>query len=522
MLKSYNKYLVYILIIFVIIFSIALRIYSFPRDGQNYYRDFSSHFYDMKIHYESNTFPHLGARFEMGDLNDNSQPRVPGGFFYLHFLICYKLANGNLFIARIYNLISMLIPVLLFLYWIFKRFSLKIFAVISSLVLMNIYYVSTNMIFYNPYITLSFSFLFFMMFCEYASSDNSFLPAMLIFPILALMGQAHFAVYYGIVPTVIVYLIIRYKKTLKNIIPLAIGVFLSFLTYLPYLVYEIRNNFDNLHKMLGKASGNINKTIIYPQVHSLFMFPTNEFSTVYGGNNLSQIIEFYIKNPLMYFAVTMLILSIIFVAFSFIFTAIKYFSNKEYKFINVYNSNNNKSSIIVREAFLLFILYLPVTIIFTNLANGIPGLFRYQYGAFGLSLAPIIYLLYYLDSSNRNTVFNFIIIFFILNTFNMGVNNIVYTKYYREPYKWEYYIDVVNAISKDANGKEFSLEFINFNENKDWFLDMGEAFNKTGYWNETENSNIIYYVNSTKTYSNMNIPMIFSNNIYVVYKKEVK
>lgn len=264
MLYINNKYLVYILIISVLIFSLGLRIYSLSRDGQIYYRDFSSHFYDMKIHYENNYLPHLGARFEMGALFDNSEPRVPGGFFYLHFLICYKLANGNLFAARIYNLITMLIPVLLFLYWVFKRFSLKIFAVIFSLVMMNIYYFSTNMIFYNPNITLAFCFLFFMMFCEYASSDNSFLPAMLIFPILALMGQAHFAVYYGIVPTMIVYLIIRYKKTLKNIIPLSISVFLSFLTYLPYLVYEIRNNFDNLHKMLNKASGNINETIIYP------------------------------------------------------------------------------------------------------------------------------------------------------------------------------------------------------------------------------------------------------------------
>ena len=38
MLKNDNKYLVYVLIIFVVIFSVGLRIYSFPRDGQNYYR----------------------------------------------------------------------------------------------------------------------------------------------------------------------------------------------------------------------------------------------------------------------------------------------------------------------------------------------------------------------------------------------------------------------------------------------------------------------------------------------------
>lgn len=342
---------------------------------------------------------------------------------------------------------------------------------------------------------------------------------MLIFPILALMGQAHFAVYYGIVPTMIMYLIIRYKKTLQNIIPLVLGIFLSFLTYLPYLIYEIRNNFSNFHKMLDKASGNINKTIIYPQVHSLFMFPTNEFSTVYGGNNLNHIIEFYLKNPLMYFAIIMLILSIIFVASSFIFSSIKYFSKKEYKFVNVYNLDNEKSSIIVKEAFLLFILYFPVTIIFTNLANGIPGLFRYQYGAFALSFAPIIYLLYYLDVNNKSKIFDFIIIFFILNTFNMGFNNIIYTKYYREPYKWEYYIDVVNEISKDANGEEFTLEFLNFNENKEWFSDMGIAFNKTGSWNETKNSNIIYYINNTKNYTNINKPIIFSNNIYIVFKE---
>ena len=520
MSNKISDYLVYTLIIFVIVFSIGLRIYSLPRDGQSYYRDFSSHFHDMKIHYESNTFPHLGARFEMGALYGNSEPRVPGGFFYLHFLLCYKLANGNLFIARIYNLISMLIPVLIFLYWAFKRFSLKIFACLSSIVLMNMYYFNTNMIFYNPYITLSFSFLFFIMFCEYVSSENSFLPAMLIFPILALMGHAHFAVYYGIVPTVIVYLIIRYKKTKKNILALGIGVFLSFLTYLPYLVYEIRNNFYNLHKMLGKASGNLDKGIIYPQVHSLLMFPTNEFSTIYG-NTFNHIVEFYLKNPLMYFAVMMLILSIIFVLLSFIFTSIKYFSNKEYKFDNVYNNNCNKSAVIVREAFFLFILYFPVTVIFTNLANGVPGLFRYQYGAFALSFAPIIYFLYYIDTNNKSRILNLIVIFFILNTFNMGFNNIVYTKHYRDPYRWNYYIDVVNAISKDADKKSFTLEFVNCYDNKDWFSDMGYAFNRTGYWNETKNSNLIYYISNSKYYSNMNIPIIFSNNIYIV-SKEIK
>ena len=84
-MKSENKYLVYFLIVFTIIFALLLRIYLLPKEGQIYYRDFSSHFHDMKIHYESNTIPHLGARFEMGSLHDNSKPRVPGGFFICIF-----------------------------------------------------------------------------------------------------------------------------------------------------------------------------------------------------------------------------------------------------------------------------------------------------------------------------------------------------------------------------------------------------------------------------------------------------
>lgn len=516
-METKNQYLVYFLIVFTIIFALLLRIYLLPKEGQIYYRDFSSHFHDMKIHYESNTIPHLGARFEMGSLHDNSKPRVPGGFFYLHFLLCYKLANGNFFIARIYNLISMLIPVMIFLYWVFKRFPLTVFAIISSMVLMNIYYFSTNMIFYNPYITLSFSFLFLTMFGEYASSEKAFLPSILMFPILALMGQAHFAVYYGIVPTLIVYLIIRYKKTLKNLLGLLIGVFLAFLTYLPYLVYEIRNNFVNLDKMLNKA-GSVNYGIIYPQVHSLIMFPTNEFSTLYG-NSLKHIIEFYTNNPFKYFGIIMLIFSIIFVLFAFIFSFIKYLKNKDYKFNSLYYNGSDTSLVIAKELFLLFILYFPVTIIFTNIANGIPGLFRYQYGAFALSFSPIIYLLYYLKLQNKDGIINILVIFFILNTFNMGFNTIVYTKNYKEPYKYEYYMDAVDAIAKDANLKSFSIEFGDVEDNKDWFSDMGEAFNKTGYWNEAEDSDIIYYIDSSKNGIRIDAPMIFSNNIYIIYKK---
>ena len=67
-----------------------------------------------------------------------------------------------------------------------------------------------------------------------------------IISILAIMAQGHFFTFFSLIPTVIVYLIIKYKRTLKYIIFWAIGVFISFLEYLPYLISEIQNNFSNV------------------------------------------------------------------------------------------------------------------------------------------------------------------------------------------------------------------------------------------------------------------------------------
>lgn len=511
--KKLISYLSVSLIIITFIFATYDRIYNFPKAGSDFV-DFTSHFYDMKKYYESGQIPVTGARFYMGSLNDESAPRVPGGFFYIHYLICYILGGKNLEYARVYNLISMLIPALIFLFWIFKRFGITIGSILSTLVLMNVYYFYTNMIFYNPNITLSLSFLFLALFGEYAAQKKSFLPAILLFPILALMGQAHFAVYYGIVPSVIAYLIVRYKKTRKNLIPLIIGVFISFLTYLPYLAYEIRNNFENLKKMIHMSSTfQLRNVFPFPQVHSLFMFPTNEFSVMYNANNLKKIIDFYlIENPYISFVAPILIISIIFSLFAVIFSIAKYFQNKEWKIC--YDSEESASKTILKETFLLFLIYFPTTIIITIAVNGIAGQFRYHYGAFALSFIPITYFLFYLKTHNKENLILIVLIFFILNTFAMNFNIITFYKKNQKPHTWKNYRETVKSISEDSKGEEFTI----INENV-YFTEMGIAYSKTGSWNEVSNAKVIYYVQRTENHTNMNLPIIESNEIYVVHKK---
>lgn len=147
-----NKKIFFYLSLIILLLSLSLtifnRVYSFKRAGAPY-DDFLSHFYDMKKYYENKTIPVTGARLFMMPLDNESAPRVPGGFFYIHYLLTYKLANENITAMRIINLITMLLPVLIFLFWVYKRFGISILAIMSVFTLFNIYYVFTNSIFYN-------------------------------------------------------------------------------------------------------------------------------------------------------------------------------------------------------------------------------------------------------------------------------------------------------------------------------------------------------------------------------------
>ena len=524
-----------ILLILSVFLTIFNRIYAFNKAGTDFV-DFMTHFYDMKQYYKNNIIPTTGARFEMGPMLKEVAPRVPGGFFYIHYLLCYKLAGENIEIARVFNFITMFIPALIFLFWIYKRFGFSIFSVLSVLVLFNIYFVYTNNIFYNPNITLSLSFLFLTLFGEYIYyEENHYLniPAMMFFPCLALMGQAHFAVYYGIVPTVIVYLILRYKITLKNIKYILIGIFLSLLTYLPYLIAEIKNGFLNTNKMLNFSStSDLRKVFPFPQVHSLIMFPTNEFSTMYAANNFKKIMDFYLNdNPYFIFCLIILVLSIILIFTAFIYSIIKFFKNKEFK---IDYNNKDKSLILIRELFLLFLLYFPITILITILGRGIAGQFRYHYGAFALSFIPMIYFLYNLKINFKFKYLNYISIFYMLSAIAMTFNIMIFYKNYQEPYKWSDYIDTVRNIANDSNGEKFIIR-----NGSAYFSQMGFSYNDK--WNEASveinkdsttnfiyhgdfdenknNVNIIYYLYNSKNITNMNLEIISSNGIYTVYKE---
>lgn len=309
-----NKYI--IIPITLILVSIAANIfldyYTIPKRLTRI--DQSQHFYDMKKWYKSGKLPTTSARFIASQVvnEELTTPRVPGGAYYIFYTLFYKFASESLLGAKIINLIFSLIIISIFLFWVYKKFGLMTLSFITPLILCNGYFVMATTDFWNPNVTLLFSFLFLIFLYEYIEDENDNMvkaSAIMIFPILAIMAQGHFFTFFSDIPTLIIYLIIRYKRTLKYFKFFSLGVFISFLLYLPYLISELQNNFNNLN-MIFTLKESLGK-FTFPQIHFIFLFPTNEMSFLYG-TKIDAIINFWKLYPFKILGISFLFISVIF------------------------------------------------------------------------------------------------------------------------------------------------------------------------------------------------------------------
>lgn len=475
---------VYIIIILIsIISAIFIHFYAFNRTAV--YIDPIYHLYDMKQYYETKTIPVVGNRLTNPlDVRDNTTyARIPGGFYYTLYLLCYTFGGASITGARIIYIILCSLILILFLFWIYKRFSLYLCAVLSSLILTNGYVMFSSNDFWNPNIPLMLSFILFIMFSEYVSNDDDklvFTSAMLIFPIEALMAQGHIAVFFSVVPTTIIYLIIRYKRTLKYIKAHLLGVFIAFLTYLPYLVSEIKNGFFNMSLMLNMQSSSVFKGL--PQVYSILIFPTNEISVLYGTNSTPTNYFWFNENT---FFIGMIFLAI---------TAVISLSAFIYSIIFLIKSKNielkTPTYIIEKEGFIFYLLFIPATCFTFVIFKSVPGTFRYLYGIFAFSFITIIILFNEL-LKNKNILLLAALILLTLNSINMGFLHL--TRYYNlfeAPYTENKFRNILTAISKDAAGRHFKI--VPYDEN--YFDNMQLAYFPNLDWNRDDDAKLTYFI----------------------------
>ena len=369
------------IIIFSFIFNIVLSFHIIPI--RSTYDDFQ-HFYDMYRWYEKKELPATGTRFNLSDTIEDEfiTPRVPGGAYYIYYILCYKLSNENLFAAKIINYFFSFFIISLFIFWLYKRLGLFVCSLMSPLILLNGYLVKAMTNFWNPNISLIFSFIFFILLYEYIdkkSNKKTVISSIFIFPVLAIIAQGHFASFFSVIPSMIFYLIVTYKNTIKYLKYWILGIFLSFLLYLPYLISEINNSFINTKSMMSKGYGV--SRIIVAKVQALFLFPTNEMSSHYL-QGLKNIIEFWTSSPSYIYGLIFLVLSIIFSLYCLI-NMLYYVFNFKYKAKTSYEGT-------ILELSRFFILSVFSTLLCFNTFKFGEGYFHYLYGLFSVSYSPII------------------------------------------------------------------------------------------------------------------------------------
>ena len=410
--KNYVKIILLSLIIFSFILNIVLSFRIIPIRGSV---DDFQHFYDMYRWYEKEEFPVTSTRFEGSDTykDEFKTARVPGGAYYIYYILCYKLGNENLYAAKIINYFFSLLLVSIFIFWLYKRLGFFVCSLMSPLILLNGYLVKAMTNFWNPHISLIFSFIFFILLYEYIYiyisrnyDKKVVVSSIFIFPILAIMAQGHFVTFFSIIPTMILYLIIDYKNTIKYLKYWILGVFLSFLQYLPYLISEIKNGFMNL-----KGALSLREALIwfpFPKIQALFLFPTNEMSSFYL-KKFNNIIEFWISEPSYIFGLIFLVLNLIFSIYCLI-NMFYFIFNFKYETKTI---NENVSLKLSR----FFILSIFVTIICFFISKSKPGYFHYLYSFFAICYIPIILFLVQKENfvMNNKKIFLAFIIFLALN-----------------------------------------------------------------------------------------------------------
>lgn len=465
-LKTYfkNKSNLILLSIFIIaiILSLFLNIYTLPK--RHIHNDQVIATYDMLKHYESGKLPTTGPRFigTTAIAGYENTARLPGGAFYIIMTLFYKISGENLDIARAINMIFSLFIIFLFIFWIYKKFGFFMSVIAYIFIFFNGYTLKATTDFWNPSLVLILSFILYILLYEYIAGDNDKnkkLSAIFLFPILAVMGQSHFATFFSMTPTLIVYLIIRFKNTKKYLLYWALGIFISFLLYLPYLITEIQNNFNNTIMILNTRDS-LNK-FPFPQIYAVLLYPTNEMST-YFGSRLNSILHFWLSEPPYIYGLIFLFVSVIFSLFCFIKAIILLIKKN-------YIDEKEKD---LSEMFFILLLSIPVTILSFIIFKSKSGTFWYLYSLFALSFTPIF--LFFYKIQNKIRLSSYIYIILLLNIFAMSGELFRYVNMFEYSRGYKVLNEIAKIIKEDA--KDNSIWITYLYEPKDTYSDIIEIY----------------------------------------------
>jgi hypothetical protein len=249
-----------LLLLFIIAAFIITR--SFTCFNDYFLLDDFDHIRDAKSLYAHAVIPFKGP-----NLSGNSAC-IPGGGYYILLSIPALLFDTPL-AFDLYSTALMLCAAVFFLYTVRKHYGPPAMFIAASLLLFSPRIMMMESGTWNPYYAAMLSLVLAAMLLEVFSGKDNPVLLFLLLPLSALMAQLHFTAFFYLPLILAVYFLCFYRGRNKKYFWL--GISGAALLYVPYLLSELGNHFQNTLAILSMGKSG---SASFPVLSYLLLFPT--------------------------------------------------------------------------------------------------------------------------------------------------------------------------------------------------------------------------------------------------------
>lgn len=499
-----NNTLYFLFLLMIIVISAAIRSYTL---NNNYmWEDELNHFIEARNYSASHQIPVIGPGLY------GTGARIPGGAYFGILSLFGYLSNQPIVFSWL-SFSLFLFASLVFIWTIKKCYGTFPALIIMGFMLASPTFLGMESRIWNPNFAALFSLLLVSCLLEIFSGNDHPILMFILLPLSAVIGQCHFSAIFYLPLALIIYFIFFYRD--RNRVYFWLGIAGAVLLYIPYLMSELNNGFENTRKILTLSSDK--GELRFPVLTFLFLLPSIDMTSLNSGEFLVSMKDF-LAMPwyLVIFVFPAAIISILFSALSFIYTFILILKTSgKNKISKVKILFSEMDSQIIRFTFLLIGVMTLVFMIF-KFPSESP---HYYYPVYAFCFIPLLYgIRYFTDNLKwRHTIVMVLSLWIMISG---ALASYTFFKQAYEPISITNQIKYSQMILDDSSGRTFTFK----PPQREYFYKTIASVILKRDWKSAPNAGLIYYITGIESLTDQDklalkeASLLSSNNWIKLYR----
>ncbi len=415
-----------------------------------------------------------------------SGARIPGGAYYTILSLCGAF-TGQPQVFYLYSFTLFMLASLVFLLILNRRYGTLPALIIAGFMLISPTFLGMESRIWNPNFAALFSLLLAAVLIEIFSGNNHPLLMFILLPLSVIIGQCHLSALFYLPLALMIYFTFFYRGPHKAYF--WAGIAGAVLLYVPYMISELYNGFQNTRSILALSGGV--KDIRFPILTFLIILPTIDMTTLNSGDFMVSIKRF-LEMPwyLVVFVFPALFASILFSISSFIYTFTLLIKN-------IGNNKKDKPGIILNETDIhmirfTFILFAVLALVFIILRLP-PWSPHYYYPVYAFCFIPLIYGIRFItDGLKWKEIPVIAVSLWIMVSGALAAYSFFSREY--EPISVNNQVKYTKVLLDDAAGRPFSFKPP---ETEGFYKNIAETLLKRE-WKSRQDSPLRYFLGETE------------------------